>query len=433
MAIYRGRVEAFDDDQLIVAIPDLGVVTEALTALGVPWHNIDESAALGLVRIRELSGVDKAAARLAQDPRIGSALQRFREDQAAIRNGQNPADLEILIKGMHLGFVRDYPGWKVTIGKNYQPSLVKGHPHYGGGQGAPKPTTAEFTLPPSGRGRGVRVGVLDTRLFPAAILNGHYIARPSDLVDLGKGEFTVFDGHCAFVSSCILQQAPAAELHLRHVLDSSGDGSSWEAAEAIAEMAQKGLDVVNLSFGDFLTDDNAAPMVLENAVKRFSPETVVVAAAANNGDAEELTSEQVRNGIRPNSASYPAALPDVVGVGALDRDGRPAAFTPNPAPWISLLAPGVGLVGAYVQGAVAIARRDHDGHLLGTDSVSFDGKAEWEGNSFAAAVVTGAIAAGTVPGRRTARQALDDLLHPGPGRPGHGVTPNHPVRTTVNA
>ena len=196
----------------------------------------------------------------------------------------------------------------------------------------------------------------------------------------------------------------------------------------MAQLARRGLDVVNLSFGEFITDDNTAPMVLDTAVKRFGPETVVVAAAANNGDAEELTPEQVRQGIRPNSASYPAALPDVVGVGALDKDGQRAAFTPHPAPWISLLAPGVGLIGAYVQGEVTIERNSNDGHLLGKDCVSFDGKAEWEGNSFAAGVVTGAIAARTVPGHRTARQALDDLLHPRSGRPSYGVVPNNPVQ-----
>jgi hypothetical protein len=29
-----------------------------------------------------------------------------------------------------------------------------------------------------------------------------------------------------------------------------------------------------------------------------------------------------------------------------------------------------------------------------------------------------------VPGRRSARQALEELLHPEPGRPGCGISPN---------
>jgi hypothetical protein len=77
-----------------------------------------------------------------------------------------------------------------------------------------------------------------------------------------------------------------------------------------------------------------------------------------------------------------------------------------------------------VQGDVILESRDKDDHLIGEKSVSFDGKAEWEGNSFAAAVVTGEIAAGTLPGRRSARQALEDLLRREPGEYRGGVVPN---------
>ena len=129
-----------------------------------------------------------------------------------------------------------------------------------------------------------------------------------------------------------------------------------------------------------------------------------MAAAGNNGDAKELTPEMVHKGITTNTASYPAALADVVGVGALDRDGKLAAFTPDPAPWIALLAPGVGLTGAYVCGEVTIERRNETGAVLEKRPVHFNGTATWEGCSFAARPVTGAIAAGTVPGRRSARQ-----------------------------
>ena len=56
-------------------------------------------------------------------------------------------------------------------------------------------------------GSGVRVGLLDTRMFPDAWLTGRYVARSGDLLDPDQGSFTMFDGHCAFVGSCILQQA----------------------------------------------------------------------------------------------------------------------------------------------------------------------------------------------------------------------------------
>ena len=48
-------------------------------------------------------------------------------------------------------------------------------------------------------------------------------------------------------------------------------------------------------------------------------------------------------------------------------------------------------------------------------------------------VVSGAIAAGTVPGHRSARQALEELLSRDPGQPGCGIRPNDPGRMPVTA
>jgi membrane-anchored mycosin MYCP len=427
-------------------------VTHALAGLDIRPGQIRKSAALGLALVSKLDDAEVEAAvdRLTHDPAIGQELNRFRGEREQAHPG-TLAPLDLLIKGIRLQFAQRFPGWEVTIGKNYGPSLVKGHPHVGGGgDGDPRPT-AEAVLPPhvgggsgeepqpadagpgepvSGqdrprqRGGGVRVGLLDTRIFPNKSLTGHYIAGPDDVLDPDKRRFTMFDGHCAFVASCILQRAPAAELHVRHVLNSQGIGWAWDVAVAIAEMAKSGLDVVNLSLGEFLTDDDNAPMVLETAVKHFSQDTVVVAAAGNNGDAKELTRELVREGVKPNSASYPAALPDVVGVGALDQDGKRAAFTPAPAPWIALLAPGVGLTGAYVDGDVTIQHKNKHGQVTSSKSVRFDGTATWEGCSFAAGIVSGELAARTVPGRRSARQALAELLRAEPGKARGDIVPN---------
>jgi membrane-anchored mycosin MYCP len=440
MTRHRGWVETFEDDQLVVALPDLPAVLQALGALDVRWGKIERNEDLGMALVCDLEGLPAAVRRLREDEDgfIGQEIGNFEAQRARVLPRARPhVDLELLIRGIRATFARQFPGWQVRIGKNYGPSLVKGYPHtHGGGNGDPRPTDEPLSRPVCDhdhyqqRGRGVRVGLLDTHIFPGGRLTGHYIARPGDVLQPGERAYTMFDGHCAFVASCILQQAPAAELHVRSVLDEHGDGSAWDAAVAVAEFARLGLDVVNLSFGEFLTDDNSAPMVLEAAVKRLGPETVVVAAAGNNGDPGELTPELVREGVKPNSASYPAALPDVVGVGALDKDGKRAAFTPDPAPWIALLAPGVGLVGSYLDGEVTIQHRDKHGQLTGQPApVPFHGRAVWEGCSFAAGVVSGEIAARTRPGRRPAPRALDQLLRPGPGQPFPGIVPNPDNRT----
>jgi len=444
MGIRRGRIELFHDDQLVVALPDLKIIASTLERFGVAPGPVDERPVLGLALIRGLANVDTAVSELLNGGAggIGQELARYRDERAAAlaaAPGAEVAGLDLLIRAIHLTFARDYPGWRVAIGKNYRPSPVKGYPHLGGGEGDPQPVDADLGTailagcPDLTLGSGVRVGLLDTRMYPDPWLTGHYLARPGDLLDRNQDSFTVFDGHCAFVASCIVREAPAAEIHVRHVLDSQGDGTAWDAGVAMAETARTPVDVVNLSFGEFFTDDNTAPMIFEAAVKRFSPETVLVAAAGNNGDVEHLPPGLVPDGLKPNSASYPAALVDVVGVGALDRSGNLAAFTPHRAPWISLLAPGVGLTGAYVRGVVNIQHKDKTGRVLDSKQVTFPGTAVWEGCSFAAGVVSGAIAAGTVPGHRSARQALEELLSRDPGQPGCGIRPNDPGRMPVTA
>ncbi len=79
-----------------------------------------------------------------------------------------------------------------------------------------------------------------------------------------------------------------------------------------------------------------------------------------------------------------------------------------------------------MRGMVTIEHKDKDGNILDSKPVFFPGTAIWGGCSFAAGVVSGAIAAGTVPGRRSARQALEDLLHPDPAKPGGPIRPNNP-------
>ena len=416
MAIRRGHVEVFHDDQVVVALPGLNIVAQSLSRLGVTRGPVERNTVLRLALLRDLGNVEAAVAALRRDPDTDQWLDRAAQERRAFGRGE-PAPLDLLVSGVRRQLARRYPGWIVEIGKNYRPSYVQGYPHIaGGGNGDPVPDEAAPTAGGAGAhsdlaaGRGVRVAVLDTRMFPDPGLAGRYIGRHEDLLDPDQGQYTVFDGHCAFVVSRIADQAPAAEIHVRQVLGHDGDGSAWDAAVAIAELASEGMDVVNLSFGEFRTDDDSAPLVLRTAVTRLGPETVVVAAAGNNGDVGNLPAAFVPPGLTAASVSYPAALPDVVSIGALDRDGELAAFTPRPAPWIELLAPGVGLTGAYVRGQVSIEHKDRDGNVLDAKTVYFPGRAVWEGCSFAAAVVTGAIAARTVPGKRSARQALAELL-----------------------
>jgi hypothetical protein len=164
---------------------------------------------------------------------------------------------------------------------------------------------------------------------------------------------------------------------------------------------------------------------------------MVVAAASNHGrllaaadDADRLATDRNRREKRlpeRRAPAFPAALPNVVAVGALNGDS-PADFNPvvrtgenrgaeELAPWIDVLAPGVDTVGAYfgdesAPELIKVPVLPKNGQVATEEELKpkeFKGAARWTGTSFAAATVTGAVAGRTRPGT-SPREALDDLL-----------------------
>jgi hypothetical protein len=206
------------------------------------------------------------------------------------------------------------------------------------------------------------------------------------------------------------------------VLDSpDGTASVWEVARRLVRMADDGLDIVNLSFGCY-TDDGRPPLVLDRAIQRLAPTTVIVAAAGNHGDVQASEGALPT----PNTPLWPAAFgfPGVIGVGACDANLVTAPFTPRDptvdpapdgepkaAPWIDLLADGVEVCSLYLDGEVDLPPADGE-----TRRACFAGEAIGDGTSYSAARVTGALAALTVPGRQSAEQAREQLMHDGPTR-----------------
>jgi subtilisin family serine protease len=107
--------------------------------------------------------------------------------------------------------------------------------------------------------------------------------------------------------------------------------------------------IVNLSLS------GPANVLLERGVARLEAlGAVVVAAAGNEGSTRER---------------YPAAYPSVIGVGAIDRDGRLFEAS-NRGPWVELGAPGVDVLSTVPESAFAFGN----------------------GTSLAAAHVTGVLA-----------------------------------------
>jgi membrane-anchored mycosin MYCP len=389
-----GRAESavFHPDEIIVAVPHLEQVTAVLDLAGVRPPEAERSPALDLARVT-LPDVDAAAAALRRH------LPKHRVPAPAGSADGPPID-------QVLGWLRAYfaakqGGWTPTIGKNRFVGAVSGGGgaiSHGGG-GAPTPVVGNLAPRAAGPGRGVRVGILDTALAPQPWLDGAWLAGYDDLLPK-NGEYAEAAGHATFVASLVLSQAPGATVVVRKVLDRDEHdeytADSWTVANAIVELGRSGIDVLNLSLVSY-TEDGQPPLLLSTAISRLDRDVVVVAAAGNHGDLRRRKPPVPGNVSKP---TYPAALDGVTAVGAASRNGNAASFTPKDKFWIDYLAPGVDLLGVYLDGKVAL-----DGDL----SEKFCGLARWSGTSFAAALFSGAVAARTLPGRVTARQALHDI------------------------
>jgi hypothetical protein len=210
-------------------------------------------------------------------------------------------------------------------------------------------------------------------------------------------------GHATFVTGLVLYQAPGCIVEVRKVLaPENGEADAWSVAEGIVELGRSGLDVLNLSLF-CRTDDDREPLLLATAIDRLGPDTVVVAAAGNYG--KETAEED------PSRPTWPAALPHVIAVGSATADMRPAATTPQHVPWVDVYSTGEDVVSTFLEGDVIPALPDDEWKTgrFSPNKETFAGYARWSGSSFAAAKVTGAIAARTALGRVPAQVAWAQL------------------------
>jgi subtilisin family serine protease len=122
--------------------------------------------------------------------------------------------------------------------------------------------------------------------------------------------------------------APGVKILPVRVLGSDGSGYYSDVAQGIKWAAQQGARVVNLSLG------GSAPSAAMQSAIDFARgcKAVVVAAAGNEGSCSGT----------PNAASYPAAIPGALGVGAVDSGLRRACFS-NVGSYVDFAAPGVGV------------------------------------------------------------------------------------------
>ena len=320
-----------------------------------------------------------------------------------------------MLTELRLWSAHRYAGWMPTLGKNRTLSGVQFKPYTHGFDRPTVPaagTVAPLPKPDQALSR-VSVGLFDTVLAPHRQLTGSYLADPDTLVgpvEDDGGERLWWEGHATFVAGIIRRHAPSAVLDVRTALRRVPGGSGderwsmplWDFADLLADYQDAGVAVLNLSVG-VSTDDGRAPLVLERAIAQLTPSMVVVAAAGNHGEPHADAAGRPA----PNAALFPAALDNVLAVGALDGTGA-AAFTPrgagaaDTAPWIDVFAPGVDVVSTYLgDGAPErVLVENADGSRA---PVEFSGWAAWSGTSFATGEITGAVANLLAQGRQPGR------------------------------
>jgi hypothetical protein len=252
-------------------------------------------------------------------------------------------------------------------------------------------------------GRGVTVAVIDTGLdlrhplFAGKVVGAwNAFDRSADVADVGDGRDNdpaadrddsgnppaqpLVDeavGHGTHVAGIVLQAAPQAAIMPIKALDSDGAGQAFYLAAAVARAVDGGADVVNLSLGA----EGPSLAVNEVVDEAVAAGVVVVAAAGNAGPAA--------------MPEYPAALDEVIAVGATDRGDRAAGFSSRYAA-VDLAAPGVRIASAFPRGAQGVNSR----------------YALWSGTSMAAPWVAGAAALlldgdGDQPPARIAERLVD--------------------------
>lgn len=262
-------------------------------------------------------------------------------------------------------------------------------------------------------GRGVTVAVVDTGVDPRhkdlpPLLRGH------DFVS-GDSNATDEQGHGTFVAGVIAAQrdngrgvagvSRASILPVR-VLNARGLGRDSDIARGIRWAANDGADIINLSLGG-----PRGSRILHDAVRYATRHgSLVVAASGNSG------------GTRP---MYPAALPQVVAVGATDIHDRMTSFTDH-GPWLDLVAPGVKIASTVPGNGYAVgAGTSFSSPLVaGAAALALSDHRQWSVAELRAALLAGAADAGPVgPDPYTGFGILDvDGLVGGPAKGAVGNT-----------
>lgn len=180
------------------------------------------------------------------------------------------------------------------------------------------------------QGDGVTVAVIDSGVAPHAslpnVVDRRNFSSDSETFDtLGHG--THVAGVIGAVTGAAKGIAPKCKIISLKVLGQCGMGSNDSLSQAVRYAADVGVDLICMSLGSPSPSDH-----VHQAVQYASRKGVIVVSAAGNDG---------------GSVNYPAAFPEVIAVGAVDRSGNVCEFSSR-GKEIQVAAPGQDITSTWL-------------------------------------------------------------------------------------
>jgi hypothetical protein len=207
---------------------------------------------------------------------------------------------------------------------------------------------------------GLRIDHIDMDSDMVFSTPDHNYIRSHDDIDPGDPDYgnesnwtPDNDSHGTFVASiiaaqldnglCMAGSQPGVKIVPYKVFDKGRDGNLSDLLAALGDAINEELDVVNMSLGMSEEDISSASkgFLSELCQEAVDSGMLVIAAAGNGGD---------------DTLHYPAAYPQVVGVGSVDKDGIHSAWSQT-GENVYVCAPGEDVTGLKhtTNGAVAVS------------------------------------------------------------------------------